>query len=76
MVPVTLAEYGNCPCGGVYEKRLVEVNAAVDGEPRILSDVPQGECPECGSRVYKVVTLEEIEAFVRGRPLPLPSGRV
>jgi hypothetical protein len=40
----------------------------VRGERVVLSDLPQGACPVCGSRVYKAVTLEGIEAVMRGRP--------
>jgi YgiT-type zinc finger domain-containing protein len=63
-------DFGRCPCGGVYERKLVEVPMTVQGEPVVLTDVPQGACPVCGSRVYKAVTLEGIEAVMRGRPAP------
>jgi hypothetical protein len=35
----------------------------VRGEPVVLTDVPQGACPICGSRVYKTEVLERIEAL-------------
>jgi hypothetical protein len=38
----------------------------VDGRAEVLTDVPQGACPVCGSRVYKAGVLETIEAFMRG----------
>jgi hypothetical protein len=38
----------------------------------LLSDVPQGACPNCGSRVYKSAVLREIERAMRG-PAP-PSS--
>jgi len=37
------------------------------GEKQIvLNDVPQGVCPQCGSRVYKAEMLERIEATMKG----------
>ena len=57
-----LAEFGTCPCGGTYEARVVQVQATVAGELKVLPDIPQGACPECGGRVYKPQTLEFIEA--------------
>jgi YgiT-type zinc finger domain-containing protein len=66
--------YGRCPCGGVYEQRVVEVRMTIGGEVVILVDVPQGACPICGSRVYKAGTLEGIEALMGGQPAPLPRA--
>jgi YgiT-type zinc finger domain-containing protein len=59
-------DYGRCPCSGVYERRVVEVNMTVDGEQILLEGVPQGACPLCGSRVYKQVVLNAIETVMRG----------
>lgn len=56
--------YGKCPCGGVYETRSVEVRMTVEEGPVILTDVSQGACPKCGSRVYKAETLERIESLM------------
>jgi YgiT-type zinc finger domain-containing protein len=64
--------FGRCPCGGVYEEKLVEIRLTVDGEEVVMTDVPQGACPVCESRVYKAHTLEEIEAAMRGRSAPPP----
>jgi YgiT-type zinc finger domain-containing protein len=61
-------EFGRCPCGGTYEERMVEVRMTVGGEAIVLTDVPQGACPTCGSRVYKASTLEGIERLMAGRP--------
>lgn len=58
-------EYGECPCGGKYESRVVEVRMTVQGENIVLSDVPQGACPICGSRVYKTDVLERIESLMK-----------
>jgi len=58
-------EYGNCPCGGKYESRVVEVRMTVQGEYIVLTDVPQGACPNCGSRVYKTDVLERIESLMK-----------
>jgi YgiT-type zinc finger domain-containing protein len=60
--------YGICPCGGTYEERTVEVrltNRAGDGVT--LPEIPQGACPVCGSRVYKLAVLQRIEAAMRRR---------
>jgi hypothetical protein len=59
-------EYGRCPCGGTYEPRTVEVRMTVDGTPVVLSDVPQGRCARCDSRVYALATLETLERTMRG----------
>jgi YgiT-type zinc finger domain-containing protein len=68
------SKYGRCPCGGVYEKRLVEVRITVGDESIVLTDVPQGACPLCGSRVYKAGVLEGIEALMRGNTAPAPRA--
>jgi YgiT-type zinc finger domain-containing protein len=62
------SDFGRCACGGVYERRTVEVRMTVGGETIVIPDVPQGACPLCGSRVYKARVLEEIEAIMRGEP--------
>ena len=64
-----LSDYGTCPCGGIYGLRQVEVRMSVDGRSVVLSDVPQGACPQCGSRVYKAAELEAIESVMKGRRL-------
>jgi YgiT-type zinc finger domain-containing protein len=58
-------EYGKCPCGGEYESRVVEVRMTVQGEYIVLTNVPQGACPNCGSRVYKTDVLERIESLMK-----------
>jgi YgiT-type zinc finger domain-containing protein len=60
------SDYGHCPCGGTYERRVVEVRMTVDAEAIVLTDVPQGACPVCGGRVYKMHVLEGLEATMRG----------
>ncbi|WP_409467330.1 hypothetical protein [Streptomyces sp. HC307] len=38
-----------------------------DDAAKVLLDVPQGTCPLCGSRVYKLAVLQRIEtAFKSG----------
>lgn len=59
-------EYGRCPCGGQYDQRYVEVRMTVNGKVVVLTDVPQGACPNCGSRVYKAEVLERIESLMKG----------
>ncbi len=59
-------EYGRCPCGGVYDNRSVEVRLTVNSKVVVLTDVPQGACPNCGSRVYKAEVLERIESLMKG----------
>jgi len=39
----------------------------VEEGPVILTDVSQGACPKCGSRVYKAETLERIESLMNMR---------
>jgi hypothetical protein len=58
--------YGRCPCGGYYESREVEVTMTVSGLVLVLSGVPQGYCPKCTSRVYKLLVLQCIESAMRG----------
>ena len=38
----------------------------VNGKVVVLTDVPQGACPLCGSRVYKAEVLERIESLMKG----------
>ena len=58
-------DYGRCPCSGQYEQRFVEVRMTVKEKVVVLTDVPQGACPNCGSRVYKAETLERIESLMK-----------
>lgn len=60
-------DYGRCPCGGRYENRYVEVRLTVSGKVVVLTQVPQGACPHCGSRVYKAEVLERIELLMKGK---------
>lgn len=62
-------DYGRCPCGGRYENRFVEVRLSVGGKLVVLTQVPQGACPHCGSRVYKADILERIESLMKRRRL-------
>lgn len=62
-------DYGVCPCSGKYEQRIVEVRLTVKDNAVLLTDVSQGACPLCGSRVYKVDTLAMIEALMKEQPL-------
>lgn len=57
--------YGKCPCSGVYETRSVEVRMTFGERHVVLTDVSQGACPQCGSRVYKAETLERIESLMK-----------
>jgi YgiT-type zinc finger domain-containing protein len=59
--------YGTCPCTGVYERRFVEVTIKVNDRSVVLTDVPQGACPNCGSRVYKAEVLELVESLMKWR---------
>ncbi len=59
-------DYGRCPCSGVYDNRAVEVRLTVEGKVVVLTDVPQGACPNCGSRVYTAEVLERIESLMKG----------
>jgi YgiT-type zinc finger domain-containing protein len=60
------ADYGRCPCSGFYQRRSVEVRMNVNSKVIVLTNVPQGACPACGSRVYKAEVLERIEALMKG----------
>lgn len=70
-----LTEFGPCACGGVIGTRSVKIRFAQgDGEPVVLDDVAQGECPECGSRYYKGETLKVIEDEFRRIHVPAYRG--
>ena len=58
-------EYGKCPCGGVYDAKEVEVRMTKSSRALRLDRVPQGVCPQCGSRVYKTHVLLLIETLFR-----------
>lgn len=60
-------DYGRCPCSGIYDNRFVEVRLTVNAKVVVLTDVPQGACPNCGSRVYKAEVLERIESLMKGQ---------
>ncbi|MFY0574800.1 hypothetical protein ACN28S_10935 [Cystobacter fuscus] len=38
-------DYGQCPCNGNYEHRLIEVDVVVEQRNVVLTNIPQGECP-------------------------------
>jgi len=59
------ANWGRCPCTGVYSTRFVEVRLSVGDRVVTLTGVPQGACPQCGSRVYKTNTLRLIESLMK-----------
>jgi hypothetical protein len=61
---MTNIDYGQCPCGGTFDARAVEVRLTKEGRPIVAADVPQGACPKCGSRVYKTEVIECIESIV------------
>ena len=65
MATDTMFNYGTCLCRGQYQNRLVEVRMTVGGKIIVLADVPQGACPICNSRVYKVEILERIESLMK-----------
>jgi hypothetical protein len=44
---------------------MMEVRMTVDGKPVVMTDVPQGVCPNCGSRVYRAEMLERIECVMK-----------
>lgn len=55
-------EYGQCPCEGVYEDRNIEVRLRTgEAGALVLSDIPQGRCPGCGSRVYLLAIVRSLE---------------
>lgn len=58
-------DYGRCPCTGRYENRFVEVRLTVNAKVVVLTSVPQGACPLCGSRVYKAEVLNRIESLMK-----------
>ncbi len=60
-------DYGRCPCSGVYDNRLVEVRLKLKERVIVLTEVPQGACPNCGSRVYKAEVLNRIELLMKGQ---------
>jgi hypothetical protein len=61
--------YDKCPCGGKYQHRWVEVRMMVKGQHVVLDKVPQGNCPQCGSLVYKTSVLAAIESTMKGVPV-------
>lgn len=66
------ADYGRCPCTGIYQQRFVEVRMNVRGKTVVLTGVPQGACPQCGSRVYKAEVLERLESLMKSEPVRRP----
>ncbi|HVN54165.1 MAG TPA: YgiT-type zinc finger protein [Anaerolineaceae bacterium] len=60
--------FGTCPCGGKYENHSIKVTLNVNDQSIVLDPVPQGVCPNCGSRVYTTETLELIEKIIKSTP--------
>ncbi len=69
-----LNDHGTCRCRGTYDRRRVEVRMIVAGDQVVFADVPQGVCPRCGSRVYKLAELEILESVMKERPLRSAAG--
>jgi YgiT-type zinc finger domain-containing protein len=69
----SIYNYGNCPCTGHYENRTVEVRMTMNDQQVIIRDVPQGVCPLCGLRVYKVNILEYIESVFKSDKRFIPQ---
>jgi hypothetical protein len=61
----TVPDFGRCPCGGRFETKVVDISIAAPTGPVRLSDVPQGHCPNCQSRVYRPEMLAHIENVYR-----------
>jgi hypothetical protein len=61
-------DFGGCRCGSRFDDREVEVRFPLE-EPVELDSVPQGLCPNCGSRVYKAEMLERLEAIFTAAPI-------
>jgi hypothetical protein len=69
-----VSEYGNCPCGGVYSEKRVQVTINTD-QPVVIDDVPQGACPSCRSRVYSAAVIGRLEATLKRLPWSVaPAG--
>jgi hypothetical protein len=66
------SRFGTCACGGAFEERVVQVAAPRTGKQKDaqLPEVEQGVCPLCGSRVYKTLSLQCVEAAFRALKLP------
>jgi hypothetical protein len=63
--------FGRCPCTGLYQRRFVEVRF----KGQLLQNIPQGYCPQCGSRVYQAFVLRWLEAALQRSQLDaLPGG--
>ncbi len=56
-----------CPCSGTYDDRNVDIRmpGSHDDVKPVLTHVPQGACPLCGSRVYEASVLQRVELAVR-----------
>ncbi len=65
------SRFGTCACGGAFEERVVPVTAPRRGKKKDarLLEVEQGVCPLCGSRVYKTLSLQCVEAAFRARQI-------
>jgi YgiT-type zinc finger domain-containing protein len=66
-------DYGICPCSGKYSSRFVEVRMTVAGRVVVLTQIPQGVCGTCGSRVYKPETLERVESLMKNERFQRPA---
>jgi YgiT-type zinc finger domain-containing protein len=53
--------------------RTVEVTMRVGDDTIVLKELPQGACPQCGSRVYKAGVLEELETLMGGWTARVPT---
>ena len=58
-------EFGNCPCGGRFETKFVDVKMTARDGPVTLNGIPQGHCSRCHSCVYRRADLTHIENVYR-----------
>ncbi|MEU5958603.1 hypothetical protein [Streptomyces sp. NPDC047525] len=71
MTETTSVWYGRCPCGGAYRDRSIDVPIRSTTFPLVITDVGQGSCLLCDSRVYKASTLLMVEASTTEESLKL-----
>lgn len=64
-MPLKGFDYGKCRCSGRFEDRFVEVRLNIKGKIIVLTDVPQGVCSSCGTKVYRTGVLGRIEELMR-----------
>ena len=69
MAKSAAVQWGPCPCGGTYSKKMVEVRMTAPGTSGELLSMAQCKCDRCVSVVDSGEVLSRIEGTLKMEPM-------